>query len=76
MAAFQTFYDVKDPARHSKPRHHFTHGNIRRQALRPPGPRPRSVTQGYIHLDVALVVAVDKVSAEIDRLVQNPAGSP
>jgi integrase len=31
------------------------------------GHAPRGVTQGYVHLDMALVVAADKVSTEIDR---------
>jgi integrase len=33
------------------------------------GHSARGVTQGYIHLDTALVVAADRVSAEITRLL-------
>jgi integrase len=33
------------------------------------GHSARGVTQGYIHLDTALVVAADRVSAEIARLL-------
>jgi integrase len=40
------------------------------------GHAPRGVTQGYVHLDVALVVAADKVSAEIDRILGSPSGAP
>lgn len=36
------------------------------------GHAPRGVTQGYIHLDRALVVAADQVSAEIDRALSCP----
>ena len=33
------------------------------------GHGPRGVTQRYVHLDVALVIAADQVSAEIARLL-------
>ncbi len=36
------------------------------------GHAPRGVTQGYIHLDRALVVAADQVSAEIARALSKP----
>jgi integrase len=34
------------------------------------GHGPRGVTQRYVHLDVALVIAADQVSAEIARLLE------
>jgi integrase len=39
------------------------------------GHAPRGVTQGYVHLDVALVVAAEKVSAEIERVLSTPDAS-
>jgi integrase len=33
------------------------------------GHSARGVTQGYIHLDTALIVAADRVSAEIEKLL-------
>lgn len=36
------------------------------------GHAPRGVTQGYIHLDAALVVAANRVSAEIARALDRP----
>ena len=33
------------------------------------GHSARSVTQGYVHLDTALVVAADRVSAEIAKML-------
>lgn len=37
------------------------------------GHGPRGVTQGYVHLDLALVVAADRVSSEIQRLLNGGA---
>ena len=37
------------------------------------GHAPRGVTQSYVHLDRALVVAADQVSAEIARALSRPA---
>jgi hypothetical protein len=37
------------------------------------GHAARGVTQGYVHLDAALVVAADQVSAEIVRLLDGEA---
>jgi integrase len=39
------------------------------------GHSARGVTQGYVHLDTALVVAADRVSAEIARLVDGTAAA-
>lgn len=36
------------------------------------GHSARGVTQGYVHLDQALVLAAERVSAEIDSLLANP----
>lgn len=36
------------------------------------GHAPRGVTQGYVHLDVALVVAADQVSARMAELLDGP----
>lgn len=36
------------------------------------GHAPRGVTQDYIHLDAALVVAANQVSAEIARVLESP----
>jgi hypothetical protein len=37
------------------------------------GHAARGVTQGYVHLDAALVVAADQVSTEIARLLDGEA---
>jgi integrase len=39
------------------------------------GHSARGVTQGYVHLDTALVVAADRVSAEIARLLDGTAAA-
>ena len=39
------------------------------------GHSARGVTQGYVHLDTALVVAADRVSAEIAKLLDGTAGA-
>jgi integrase len=39
------------------------------------GHSARGVTQGYVHLDAALGVAADRVSAEIEKMIERSAAS-
>ncbi|HZT89855.1 MAG TPA: site-specific integrase [Stellaceae bacterium] len=40
------------------------------------GHSARGVTQGYVHLDTALVVAADRVSAELAKMLDSSAATP